>query len=277
MVSCPTDVEPLDVEQEQAKLEEALSEVTQRGAVEIHWLERATLSALSGSSAAPTSTSSTTSATATTTPEPGTACCCSRTSTGASRRVSGSHLGTMLADETTLRLAVLNACEGARTSVDRSLRGRRREPRAARDPRGRRHAVRDHRPRGDHLREEFYAAIADGYAVDASLAEARKAIFAERQRDRMGDAGALHARRPTAASSTSPTPALAPTPSQDLHRRRRAAPAAASTTAGGVSTTKPISIALDDHRPRDGRSRSSSVCSTRGTKPGGPGSTATST
>ena len=83
---------------------------------------------------------------------PETACSCSRTRTARSRRVSGAQLGTMLADETTLRLAVLNACEGARDVADRPVRGRRREPRAARDPRGRRHAVRDHRPRGDRLR-----------------------------------------------------------------------------------------------------------------------------
>ena len=44
---------------------------------------------------------------------------------GRSREVSGVHLGTMqLADERTLRLAVLSACEGARLRR-RPLRGRR--------------------------------------------------------------------------------------------------------------------------------------------------------
>ena len=41
---------------------------------------------------------------------------------------------------------------------------------------------------------ELYAALADGYAIDAALAEARKAIFADAERGRVGDAGALHAR-----------------------------------------------------------------------------------
>jgi len=38
--------------------------------------------------------------------------------TGRSRLVSGMELGTILADEMTLRLAVLNACEGARSSAE---------------------------------------------------------------------------------------------------------------------------------------------------------------
>ncbi len=46
MVSCPSDAVQLDVALERSKLEGALADAASRGAVEIHWLERATLSAL---------------------------------------------------------------------------------------------------------------------------------------------------------------------------------------------------------------------------------------
>ena len=42
---------------------------------------------------------------------------------------------------------------------------------------------------------EFYSALADGLPVDSSVAEARKAIYADRERHRMGHAGAVHAGR----------------------------------------------------------------------------------
>jgi hypothetical protein len=178
MVSCPSDAAQLDVALERSKLEGALSNAASRGAVEIHWLERATLSALQrelrhadfhvfhyiGHGDYDEGL--------------GDGVLLLEDEQGMSRRVSGTQLGTMLADETTLRLAVLNACEGARTSTTDPFAGvaaslvQREIPAVV----AMQFEITDRA--AIIFAEEFYAAIADGYAVDASLAEARKAIFA---------------------------------------------------------------------------------------------------
>jgi outer membrane protein assembly factor BamD (BamD/ComL family) len=94
------------------------------------------------------------------------------------RPTSGQHLGAILHDHHTLRLVVLNACEGARTSAEDPYTG------VAQT------LVRQGIPAvlamqfeifefaAITLAQEFYSAIADGYPVDAALSEARKAIFA---------------------------------------------------------------------------------------------------
>ncbi len=46
MVSSPTDAVALDVEREKANLEQALEQLVRAGAIELHWLEQATLTAL---------------------------------------------------------------------------------------------------------------------------------------------------------------------------------------------------------------------------------------
>ncbi len=96
---------------------------------------------------------------------------------GLSRPVGGRVLGALLREERTLRLAVLNACEGARGS--------------ARDPfsgvaQG---LVRQRIPAVVAMQAEisdaaaaafaagFYATLADGYPVDAAVAEARLSIL----------------------------------------------------------------------------------------------------
>jgi hypothetical protein len=178
MVSSPSDAVQLDVAQERSKLEGALAEATSRGAVEIRWLEQATLSALQrelrhadfhvfhyiGHGDYDTTV--------------GDGVLLLEDEQGKGRRVSGTQLGTMLADETTLRLAVLNACEGARTSTTDPFAGvasslvQREIPAVV----AMQFEITDRA--AIVFAEEFYAAIADGYAVDAALAEARKAIFA---------------------------------------------------------------------------------------------------
>lgn len=93
--------------------------------------------------------------------------------------VAGADLGTLLADHQPLRLALLNACEGAQT--------------AEHDPYGgvaqklvqqgipgviaMRSAISD--PAAVAFSHEFYAAVADGCPVDAAMADARRAIAAQ--------------------------------------------------------------------------------------------------
>jgi len=97
-----------------------------------------------------------------------------------SQPVSGHALGMLLHDETTLRLALLNACEGARSG--------RRDPFAGIAQNlvqqgipaviAMQFAVTDET--AVTLTHKFYDALADGYAVDAALAEARKAIYLDK-------------------------------------------------------------------------------------------------
>jgi len=179
MVSSPADLARLDVGQERSKVEESLAGLVQQGAVEIDWLEQPTLQALQrglrradyhvfhyvghggydrGSDDGVLAL------------EDG---------TGRSRLVSGMELGTILADEMTLRLAVLNACEGARSSADDPFSGvatslvRREIPAVV----AMQLQITDRA--AITFACELYSALADGYAVDAALAEARKAIFAD--------------------------------------------------------------------------------------------------
>jgi hypothetical protein len=100
------------------------------------------------------------------------------TGDGHSHLVPTSRLGTILADHSTLRLAVLNACEGARTSTV--------DPFAGIAP----GLIRQGIPAVIAMQfevtdtaaaifgHEFYLALADGCPVDQAAAEARKAMYA---------------------------------------------------------------------------------------------------
>ena len=178
-VSGPSDVVELDAGREQATLEEALSELTAKGALEIHWLQSATLQELQrelrkrdhhifhfiGHGGYDSALDD--------------GVLLFEDETGHSRRVTGAQLGTMLADETSLRLAVLNSCEGARTSSDDPFAGtaaslvHREIPAVV----AMQFEITDRA--AVVFGGEFYAALADGYPVDSALAEARKAIFAD--------------------------------------------------------------------------------------------------
>jgi hypothetical protein len=179
MVSAPSDAVVLDVEREKRLLEEALEGLAASGGVEISWLQQATLRGLQrelrrgpyhvfhfighgGYDHAA---------------EDGVLLL--EDEEGRGRLVSGSQLGTMLADHTTLRLAVLNACEGARTSVDDPFAGvaaslvQREIPAVI----AMQFEITDRA--AIVFAGEFYAALADGYPADSAVAEARKAIFAD--------------------------------------------------------------------------------------------------
>lgn len=95
---------------------------------------------------------------------------------GRAHSVSGQDLGTILQDVRTLRLVVLNACQGARAAPN--------APYAGVAQRLVQHGIPAviamQFPISDRaaavLAEELYAAVGDAYPVDAALAEARKAL-----------------------------------------------------------------------------------------------------
>lgn len=181
LLASPADYVPLDIEKEWQRLNTALADQLERGAVVLDRVPAPTLSALQRA--------------------------LRRTDyhvfhfvghggyderaqdgvlvfadeSGASQLVTGQYLGALLHDERSLRLAVLNACDGARTSrtdpyagVGQSLL-RQGIPAVI----AMQFAISD--AAATVFAHEFYAATADGYALEAALTEARKAMFAQQQ------------------------------------------------------------------------------------------------
>jgi membrane-associated phospholipid phosphatase len=91
--------------------------------------------------------------------------------------VSARRLGVILHDHPTLRLVVLNACEGGRTAPGDGYGGAAQALVRARIPGVIAMQFEISNEAATTLAEEFYKALVDGYPVDAALAEARKAIY----------------------------------------------------------------------------------------------------
>ena len=117
MVSSPRDFEALDVDAERQKLEQALSDLSAQGMVELSWLERATLGELNRVIGAPDEVH--------VLHYIGHGAYDERTQGGVlvleddqgrAHEVTGEEVGSLLWDEHSLRLVVLNSCEGARSS-----------------------------------------------------------------------------------------------------------------------------------------------------------------
>jgi TPR repeat protein len=177
MVSSPSDYARLDVEREKSKINEALKDLAGAGKIQLEFLESATLTALVhslrkqdchvfhyiGHGGFDKQS------------EEGVLVL--EDDRGRSWLAGAHRVGTVLHDCRSLRLAVLNACEGARNSQTDPFAGL-----AA-------SAVRQGIPAVVGMQfeitdqaaiifaREFYGAIADGFPVDAALAEARKIIY----------------------------------------------------------------------------------------------------
>jgi CHAT domain len=98
---------------------------------------------------------------------------------GRGRLVSGQDLGVMLTGHRSLRLVILNACEGARSSSSDPFAGVAQTLIQQAIPAviAMQFEITD--DAAITFAHEFYGAVADGYPVDAALAESRRAIFAQ--------------------------------------------------------------------------------------------------
>ena len=96
---------------------------------------------------------------------------------GKGKTVSGKYLGTLLHDEKSLRLAILNACEGASTSRSDPYAGVAQELVRQGIPAVIAMQYEVSERAALLLSREFYKSLADNYPVDAALGEARKAIY----------------------------------------------------------------------------------------------------
>ena len=186
MIASPTDYEALDVEREWQQLQTALGGLIQGGLVTLERLESATLAELQkklqtrayhifhfiGHGAFDEHA------------QDGVLIFEGNEKRG--RRVNAQTLGTILHDHDSLRLAVLNACEGARTSRTDPFAG------VASS------LVQQGIPAVIAMQFEisddaaatfargFYQALARGYPVDAAVAEVRKTIFADNNETEWG-------------------------------------------------------------------------------------------
>ena len=178
MISTPSGFPPLDTAREWAKLEEAVADLRSQGLVALERLDQATLAVLQhrlrrgeyhifhfiGHGAFDDRA------------QDGVLLMEDEASGG--RQVSGQELGMLLHDHTSLRLAILNACEGARASRTDPFAGTAQSLVQQGIPAviAMQFEVADET--AILFAHEFYGAVADGYPVDTALAEARKAIFA---------------------------------------------------------------------------------------------------
>ncbi|MGZ4288372.1 MAG: CHAT domain-containing protein, partial [Solirubrobacteraceae bacterium] len=113
VVANPADYEQLDVERERDNLERALSGLTGAGAVELHWLERPTLGGLLRALQTETFHALHYVGHGSYDRDSERGVLLFEDESGWVRPVSGDRLGMVLHDFSSLRLAVLNACEGA--------------------------------------------------------------------------------------------------------------------------------------------------------------------
>jgi hypothetical protein len=241
MVSSPTDYAALDVENEWHKLTDALDELVTAGQVVLHRLDDASLSTLQqtlrrgdfhifhfiGHGEFDEQA------------QDGLLVLEGPNERG--QRVSSQYLGMLLHDHASLRLSVLNACEGARTSATDPFAGTAQS------------LVQQGLPAVIAMQfeiadetaavfaHEFYRALADGCPVDAALSESRKAIFAA-GRDVSWGTPVLYLRSPDARifeverggrRSTDPEPALLEAVAQPLGTASLASSAAPTTGSSG--------------------------------------------
>ena len=179
VIASPSDLQQLDSDQEWRNVTAALSQLGQRGRVEVVRLAQPTLSALQrqlrrntyhifhfiGHGGFDSQTQD--------------GMLAMEDDHGRSRLVGGDDLGTLLHDHRSLRLAVLNSCEGARGDRSDPFSGTAQS------------LIQQGIPAVVAMQFEItddaaitfgnvlYEAIADGYPLDAATIEARKAIYAD--------------------------------------------------------------------------------------------------
>lgn len=182
MIASPTDYPRLDVDQEWTNLREALKDLEQNKQVVLERLEEATLAALTKRIGRSKNS-----------PELAYhvfhfighggfeqgGLLIMEDAFKRSQKVSSEHLATILQDARSLRLAVLNSCEGARTTLDDPFAGTAQRLVQQRIPAviAMQFEITD--TAAITFSHEFYQGIANDLPVDAALAEARRMIYSQ--------------------------------------------------------------------------------------------------
>jgi hypothetical protein len=183
LVSSPSDYDRLDVAREREKLEGALAGLIEAGNVVVEWLDKPSLSSLLNMLQSNTFHVLHFVGHGGFDPQGEQGVLLFEDENGRGRPTSGDELGTILHDFTSLRLAVLNACEGARSSRTDPFSGvaeslvQRGIPAVV----AMQFEITD--TAAVVFAEGFYRAIAAGSGVDGAVAAARLAIFAASSAD----------------------------------------------------------------------------------------------
>jgi hypothetical protein len=179
MISSPADFVQLDVDQEWAKLSDALAPLASTHQITLERLQTATLAALRarlrrgdchvlhfvGHGGFDKQSQD--------------GVLVLEDQVGRGRLVSGQDLGMVLHDHDPLRLVVLNACEGARSDITDPFAGTAQSLIQQGIPAviAMQFEITD--AAAITFAHELYGAVADGYPLDGALAEARKAMYAD--------------------------------------------------------------------------------------------------
>lgn len=176
MVASPSDAPTLDVDREKMRLEEAIAPLRSAGRVDLTWLEGSTWRDLQEAMQRGPWHVFHFIGHATSAGTDGAGALLLTDEAGRAAALGAQDLGTLLADQRTLRLAVLNACEGARpgsqgaySSVAAAL-VRRGVPAVV----AMQYAISDRAAL--EFSGSFYGALAANLPIDAAVSEARKAI-----------------------------------------------------------------------------------------------------
>ena len=176
MIAGPSDAPPLDVAREKARLEQAVQPLQAKGQIELVWLEDPSWRGLQAAMQAGPWHVFHFVGHAAFDPNSGDGILLLAGDDGRSARISASQLAGLLGDHRTLRLAVLNACEGARGSEQSRFSSiaaglvRRGLPAVL----AMQYEISDRA--AIEFTSSFYAALAAGLPIDAATSEARKAI-----------------------------------------------------------------------------------------------------
>ena len=176
LVAGPTDAPPLDVEREKARLGQAVQPLQAKGQIELVWLEGQSWRALQAAMQAGPWHIFHFVGHAAFDPRSDEGILLLAGDDGRSTPVSASQLAGLLADHHTLRLAVLNACEGAKGSEQSRFSSiaaglvRRGLPAVL----AMQYEISDRA--AIEFTASFYGALAAGLPIDAATSEARKAI-----------------------------------------------------------------------------------------------------
>jgi hypothetical protein len=237
MVSSPSGYPELDTDDERRKLEKALHRLREDGLVELEWLDHATLADFGrrisepddihvlhfiGHGAYDEGT------------EDGILVL--ETSQGRADDVSGEDLGAMLQDEDSLRLVVLNSCEGARTSHVDPFSGVATSLMQFGIPAviGMQFEITDEAAIA--FSDSLYNALAQGLPIDAALAPARRAIVGVQKEAEFGTPVLFLVR----GASARLFDIERSVPEKQLHRKPE--PAGARKPPAGVPTVEPTAF-----------------------------------
>lgn len=176
MVASPTDLNPLNVQEERDRMELALSNLKTLGLVELHWLEGQTWRKLQQAMRQGPWHIFHFIGHGTFDPQAQDGGIYLADEDGQSRLLSAGNLATLVADHKSLQLMVINACEGAKASEQDTFSslGATLAQRGIPAILAMQHAITD--TAAIEFTRTFYEALADGFPVEGAVTEARIAI-----------------------------------------------------------------------------------------------------